>query len=107
MLDVLADRVNQGSVTGSICVDGVQRDTSFQRKTGYAQQEDIHLPTTTVREALQFSATLRQPNTESAASKAAYVNEVLDVLDMATYADAIVGVPGDGKLNLTCPIERC
>lgn len=31
-------------VTGEMLVDGRQRDNSFQRKTGYVQQSDIHLP---------------------------------------------------------------
>ena len=41
-------------------VDGRERDASFQRKTGYVQQQDLHLSTSTVREALNFSAFLRQ-----------------------------------------------
>lgn len=34
---------------------------SFRRKTGYVQQQDLHLETTSVREALHCSALLRQP----------------------------------------------
>jgi ATP-binding cassette, subfamily G (WHITE), member 2, PDR len=51
LLDCLADRrVGVGVITGAILVDGKMRDESFQRKTGYAQQHDLHLETTTVRE---------------------------------------------------------
>lgn len=64
---------------------------------GYAQQEDIHLSTSTVREALTFSALLRQPNHTPKHEKLAYVDTVLDMLDMVAYADAVVGVPGEGK----------
>lgn len=77
-------------------VDGRQRDASFQRKTGYVQQQDLHLSTTTVREALNFSALLRQPAHVSKEEKLAYVDEVIKLLDMSEYADAVVGVPGEG-----------
>lgn len=48
LLDVLATRVTMGVISGDIWVDGRQRDSSFQRKTGYVQQQDLHLQTTTV-----------------------------------------------------------
>lgn len=96
LLDVLADRTSSGTATGKICIDGVLRDASFQRKIGYAQQEDIHLATATVREALQFSALLRQPETIPEQDKLSYVDNVIDILDMGSFADAIVGVPGNG-----------
>lgn len=39
--------------------------------SGYCQQMDTHLPTTTVREALLFSAKLRQPKSVPLAEKEA------------------------------------
>jgi len=86
-----------GVVNGDILVDGQQRDASFQRKTGYVQQQDLHLPTSTVREALTFSALLRQPRHVPRQEKLDYVDEVLKLLEMVAYADAVVGVPGEGK----------
>lgn len=51
LLDCLADRRGGvGVITGEMLVDGKIRDESFQRKTGYAQQQDLHLETSTVRE---------------------------------------------------------
>lgn len=47
LLDVLASRVTMGVVTGEMLVDGRQRDSGFQRKTGYVQQQDLHLATST------------------------------------------------------------
>lgn len=96
LLDVLADRISIGVVSGEILVDGQPRDAGFQRKTGYAQQQDLHLATATVREALAFSAMLRQPATVSRDQKLAYVEEIIEVLEMKPYADAIVGIPGEG-----------
>src|SRR5689334_16513459 len=39
LLDVLASRVTMGVVTGEMLVDGRQRDTGCQKKTGYVQQQ--------------------------------------------------------------------
>ncbi|PYI23072.1 putative ABC transporter [Aspergillus violaceofuscus CBS 115571] len=110
LLDVLATRVTMGVVTGEMLVDGRPRDQSFQRKTGYVQQQDLHLHTTTVREALRFSAILRQPAHVSRQEKLDYVEEVIKLLDMEEYADAVVGVPGEGlnveqRKRLTIGVE--
>lgn len=96
LLDVLAKRVSMGVVTGDMFVNGKPLDTSFQRKTGYVQQQDLHLSTTTVREALRFSALLRQPKSVSKKEKYDYVEDVIDMLAMRDFADAIVGIPGEG-----------
>ncbi|KUJ11528.1 AtrD, ABC-transporter [Mollisia scopiformis] len=100
LLDVLAARTSVGIVSGDIYVNGKRSDRSLQRQTGYVQQADIHVPTATVREALVFSAVLRQPGrTRSTDEKREYVEQVLNVLEMQSYADAVVGVPGEG-LNI-------
>ncbi|UKZ47949.1 ZEB2-regulated ABC transporter 1 [Trichoderma virens] len=110
LLDCLADRISMGVITGEMLVDGKIRDNSFQRKTGYVQQQDLHLETTTVREALEFSALLRQPASTPRAEKLAYVDEVIKLLDMQEYADAVVGVLGEGlnveqRKRLTIGVE--
>lgn len=110
LLDVLANRVTMGVVTGEMLVDGHLRDESFQRKTGYVQQQDLHLETSTVREALRFSALLRQPASASNAEKYQYVEEVIKMLGMEEYAEAIVGVLGEGlnveqRKRLTIGVE--
>ena len=110
LLDVLATRVTMGVVTGEMLVDGRLRDQSFQRKTGYVQQQDLHLSTSTVREALRFSVMLRQPAHIPRQEKLAYVDEIIKILDMEEYADAVVGVPGEGlnveqRKRLTIGVE--
>lgn len=110
LLDVLASRVTMGVVHGQMLVNGRQRDSGFQRKTGYVQQQDLHLATSTVREALNFSAILRQPKTTPRKEKLEYVNEILQVLEMEAYADAVIGVPGEGlnveqRKRLTIGVE--
>lgn len=59
-------------------------------------QQDLHLETSTVREALEFSALLRQPTEYKREEKLAYVDHVIRILEMEAYADAIVGFPGSG-----------
>ncbi|KAL3456007.1 ATP-binding cassette transporter [Aspergillus heterothallicus] len=110
LLDVLANRVTTGIITGDICVNGRPRDVSFQREVGYVQQQDLHLQTTTVREALQFSACLRQPVHVSTQEKFAYVEEIITLLEMEVYSGAVVGVPGEGlnveqRKRLTIGVE--
>ncbi|GJN71555.1 hypothetical protein PLIIFM63780_006109 [Purpureocillium lilacinum] len=110
LLDVLASRVTMGVVTGEMLVDGKLRDESFQRKTGYVQQQDLHLETSTVREALTFSALLRQPPKYTRQEKIDYVDTVISLLNMEEYAEAIIGVPGEGlnveqRKRLTIGVE--
>ncbi|KAJ7695504.1 hypothetical protein B0H17DRAFT_1056061 [Mycena rosella] len=110
LLDVLATRTTMGFVSGEMLVNGRQRDQSFQRKTGYVQQQDLHLATATVRESLVFSALLRQHKSIPKEEKLAYVEEVLALLEMEGYASAIVGVPGEGlnveqRKRLTIAVE--
>ena len=93
---MLASRVNIGVVQGDILVDGLPTDSSFQHRVGYVQQQDLHLDTMTVRDALKFSAVLRQSAEISKADKLAYVDEVIDVLEMHAFADAVIGSPGQG-----------
>ncbi|KAJ5190035.1 CDR ABC transporter [Penicillium cf. griseofulvum] len=110
LLDVLADRVTIGVVSGDMLVDGRLRGDSFQRKTGYVQQQDLHMETSTVREALVFSALLRQPASIPRRDKVAYVEEVIRMLGMDEYADAVVGIAGEGlnveqRKRLTIGVE--
>ncbi|KAH6900635.1 ABC-2 type transporter-domain-containing protein [Thelonectria olida] len=109
LLDVLASRVTMGCVTGDMLVDGKVRE-SFQQQTGYVQQQDLHVHTSTVREALTFSALLRQPQRYSREEKIAYVDTVISLLDMQEYSEAVIGVPGDGlnveqRKRLTIGVE--
>ncbi|KAI4145441.1 MAG: hypothetical protein LQ340_006282 [Diploschistes diacapsis] len=96
LLDVLAARKNIGIISGDILVDGKPPGSSFQRGTAYAEQLDVHESTATVREALRFSADLRQPFSTSRQEKYAYVEEVISLLEMEDIADAVIGVPEAG-----------
>ncbi|KAL2142841.1 hypothetical protein VTI28DRAFT_672 [Corynascus sepedonium] len=96
LLDVLAQRTSVGVVTGDMLVNGRPFGADFQRQTGYVQQQDLHLDTATVRESLRFSAMLRRPKSVSKKEKFEFVEEVIKMLGMEEYANAVVGVPGEG-----------
>ncbi|KAJ6093557.1 hypothetical protein N7486_008846 [Penicillium sp. IBT 16267x] len=96
LLDVLAQRVSIGVVSGDVFVNGKLPTANFPRRTGYVQQQDLHMDTTTVREAHKFSAMLRQPRTVSKQEKYDYVEQVIQVLGMEDFAEAVVGSLGEG-----------
>ena len=96
LLDVLAARKNIGVVRGDILVDGKPPGNSFQRGTSYAEQQDTHEAMQTVREALRFSADLRQPFETPRLEKYAYVEEIISLLELENLADAIIGTPETG-----------
>ena len=111
LLNCLSERLTTGVITDGVrMVNGHSLDSSFRRSIGYARQQDIHLPTSTVREALQFSAYLRQSNKIPKSEKDAYVDYIIDLLEMSNYADALVGVAGEGlnveqRKRLTIGVE--
>jgi ATP-binding cassette, subfamily G (WHITE), member 2, SNQ2 len=96
LLDVLAARKNIGIIGGDVLVDGAKPGTAFQRGTSYAEQLDLHESTQTVREALRFSADLRQPFEIPKEHKYNYVEEVISLLELENLADAIIGDPESG-----------
>ncbi|EDK47411.1 protein SNQ2 [Lodderomyces elongisporus NRRL YB-4239] len=96
LLNTLAQRIDFGTITGDMLVNGKPLDLSFSRRTGYVQQQDIHVSEVTVRESLQFAARLRRSKNVPDKEKMDYVEKIIDVLDMSAYADAIVGRSGNG-----------
>ena len=110
LLDVLAQRKTEGEISGAIHVDGRVLPLAFQRSAGYCEQADVHEPLATVREALEFSAILRQPKETSHADKIAYVDTIINLLGMSDIEHALVGRPGNGlnveqRKRLTIGVE--
>ncbi|KAH8665575.1 putative ABC transporter G family member 11 [Ilyonectria robusta] len=100
LLDLMADRKTTGTISGTLLADGKSPDEEFRRRTAYSQQLDVHDPCQTVREALQFSAYLRQPATANKASKHADVEDIIHLLEIQNFADSIIGEPGAGGISL-------
>jgi ABC-type multidrug transport system ATPase subunit len=91
LLDVLARRKTIGKVDGRMYLNGETLMTDFERITGYCEQMDVHQPAVTVREALRFSAYLRQPSSVPRQEKNDYVETILQLLEMDDIADAQIG----------------
>ncbi|KAL8826678.1 MAG: hypothetical protein Q9191_003653 [Dirinaria sp. TL-2023a] len=108
LLNVLADRTTTGNISGLKLI--MSSREIFEQQSSYAQQEDVHVPTSTVREALEFSALLRQPKQYKTLDRLQYVDEVIAMLDMTPFADAVVGEIGEGlnveqRKRLTIGVE--
>ena len=114
-LRLLAGRKNSGVAAGTITLNGFPKDeATFNRVTCYVEQQDVHAPLTTVREALAFSAALRLPGSVTSAQRADFVEEVLHLLELADIADRKVGAPGapdalspGERKRLTIGVELC
>ncbi|KAF5658552.1 ATPase [Fusarium heterosporum] len=96
LLDVLAQRKTEGTIQGSVMVDGRPLPVSFQRSAGYCEQLDVHEPYATVREALEFSALLRQSRDTPHEEKLKYVDTIIDLLELHDLADTLIGQVGAG-----------
>ena len=115
LLDVLAGRKSNGVIEGAITLNGFPKDArTFNRVTCYVEQQDVHAPLTTVREALTFSAALRLPDSVASAVRSAFVSEVLELLELVDIADRKVGAPGSAgalspgeRKRLTIGVELC
>ncbi|KAJ3165711.1 hypothetical protein HDU88_003904 [Geranomyces variabilis] len=91
LLDVLAKRKTIGTVEGQVFLNGRELGVDFERITGYCEQSDVHNPESTVREALRFSAIMRQDASVPLQEKYDYVEKVLEMMEMTELGDALIG----------------
>ncbi|KAG2777447.1 ABC transporter G family member 31 [Phytophthora cactorum] len=91
LMDVIAGRKTGGTIRGEILLNGYPATgLAIRRATGYCEQVDIHSDASTFREALTFSAFLRQDAKIPDDEKYNTVNECLDLLDLCSIADQII-----------------
>lgn len=106
LLNTLAQRNDFGTTTGDILVDGKALGISFQRGTGFCEQQDIHDETATVREALEFSGLLRQEWATPRQEKLSYIDFVIHVLELDELQNAIIGSLGvEQRKRVTIGVE--
>ncbi|KAI4251098.1 MAG: hypothetical protein LQ352_005065 [Teloschistes flavicans] len=91
LLTALSQTNFAGTLAGEVLFGGKEPGRAFKKATGFAQQQDLHDGTATVREALEFSALLRQPQHYSRSEKLAYVDHILDLLDLVEVQHALIG----------------
>ncbi|GMF28078.1 unnamed protein product [Phytophthora fragariaefolia] len=107
LMDVIAGRKTEGKIHGKILLNGHEAtDLAIRRSTGYCEQMDIHSTASTFREALTFSAFLRQGADIPDSKKFDSVAECLDLLGMDPIADQIIrGASTEQMKRLTIGVE--
>ena len=106
LLNTLSQRQTVGVVAGEMLVDGKPLGPDFQRSTGFCEQMDLHDTTATIREALEFSAMLRQDAEVPKKEKIEYVNEIIELLELSEIQDAIIASLGvEQRKRLTIGVE--
>jgi ABC-type multidrug transport system ATPase subunit len=107
LMDVIAGRKTGGSIKGKVMLNGHQASAlAIQRTTGYCEQTDVHLDSSTIREALTFSAFLRQDSSVPDEAKYASVDECIKMLDLGAIAGQIVRACSPEQLKrLTIGVE--
>ncbi|ELR10948.1 ABC2 type transporter superfamily protein [Acanthamoeba castellanii str. Neff] len=100
LMDVLARRKTGGKITGEILVNGRPTDGNLSRIIGYVEQQDLHVPTQTILEAIEFSAFCRLPHYIPRETKRAYARSLLKILGLEKKANRVIGNhAGDGISN--------
>ncbi|KAL3421066.1 ABC transporter [Phlyctema vagabunda] len=91
LLNCLSGRLSRKGLetTGTVLYNGAPQLSSI--RSAYVLQQDILLPTLTVREILQYSAELRLPPPVSDDERAAVVEQVLLELGLKDCADTRIG----------------
>ncbi|KAJ5112926.1 hypothetical protein N7456_001460 [Penicillium angulare] len=106
LLTALTQRPAAGNLSGTFYVDGRPIDSSFNRQIGYCQQMDIHDESSTIREAFEFSALLRQSRETPKDEKLAYVDTVLQTLHLVEFQNAVIGsLDIEKKKRVTIGVE--
>ena len=106
LMDVVAGRKTVGRIEGEILVNGHPKESdTFAKLAAYVEQNDIHIGTATVREALLFSAKLRLPTSVDDAARVTFVDEVMALVGLTNIRDRLIGdaaIPGlsPGQLKL-------
>ena len=90
LLNTLSQRQRMGITEGEMLVDGKTLGPEFKRITGFVEQMDLHEMTATIREAIEFSAILRQERQIPKQEKLKYVDEIIDLLELRDIEDAVL-----------------
>ncbi|KAL9176954.1 hypothetical protein ABFS82_01G027200 [Erythranthe guttata] len=101
LMDVLSGRKTGGYIEGSIYISGYPKNQeTFARISGYCEQSDVHSPCLTVDESLVFSAWLRLSSQCGFPIQRAFVDEVMELVELTQLRRALVGVPGVNGLSV-------
>ena len=89
ILDSLCGRKDPTGLTGTILVGNKKQPKNFKQICGYVAQDDVIMPTLTVRENLQFSIDCRTRHSEEEKTK--IIDQTLEQLGLTGCKDQQVG----------------
>uniref|UniRef100_A0A1B6D6J3 ABC transporter domain-containing protein n=1 Tax=Clastoptera arizonana TaxID=38151 RepID=A0A1B6D6J3_9HEMI len=89
LLNCLAGRVKLDS--GNIRLNRERLNKRWKRKICYVLQQDIFFPDLTLRQTLEYAALLRLSDSMSFSQKMQYVDHIINVLDLNSCQDTIIG----------------
>lgn len=108
LLTTLSQRQKIGVVSGDLFINGNALPSDFRRNAGFCEQMDVHDESATIREALEFSALLRQDRGVPREEKLAYVDTVLDLLNLTHLQHALIhSLALEQKKRTTIGVELC
>uniref|UniRef100_A0AAV1V7V9 ABC transporter domain-containing protein n=1 Tax=Peronospora matthiolae TaxID=2874970 RepID=A0AAV1V7V9_9STRA len=112
LVDLLADRISSGEVTGDLELNGELRvSKTFRAVTSYVAQEDSLLGSFTVLETMRMAARLSLPTTVKSKQIDSRVDDVLEGMGLGTCRDTLVGdmfrkgLSGGQKRRLSIAME--
>ncbi|KAE9060633.1 hypothetical protein PF006_g31600, partial [Phytophthora fragariae] len=112
LVDLLADRLSSGLMTGAIELNGSERVTkTFRAVTSYVAQEDTLLGSFTVAETMNMAARLSLPNSVVMTDIHSRVESVMDAMGLGACRNTLVGdifrkgLSGGQKRRLRIAIE--
>lgn len=89
LLNCLSGRVKLDS--GSIRLNRDMLSKKWKRRICYVLQQDIFFPDLTLRQTLEYAARFRLPDNLSYSQKLQYVDHIINVLDLGSCQDTIIG----------------
>ncbi|CAI5723742.1 unnamed protein product [Hyaloperonospora brassicae] len=112
LVDLLADRISSGQVTGDLELNGEPRvSKTFRAVTSYVAQEDSLLGSFTVLETMRMAAKLSLPPSVRSEQINSRVDDVLEAMGLATCRHTLVGdlfrkgLSGGQKRRLSIAME--
>lgn len=94
LLTVLAGNTQKGRIEGDLVVNGEPYTGRMLKEiSGFVFQDDVLLPTMTVREAIAMSALLRIPKSVDREERARRVDDTISILHLDKARNTVVGNP--------------
>lgn len=91
LLDCLAGRKTIGLLRGQILLNGEPAGRDWRRLSAYCMQDDVFVPTLTVRETVLFSARMRLPASMNDSERERRTDDALAAMGLHDVKDTLVG----------------